>query len=942
MRPFGCPVTIFNTIDHLDKFDGKADEGFFVGYSLNSKAFRVFNSKTRIMEEDLHIRFSESTPNIVGSELDWLFDIDALTRTINYEPIVASTQSNDYAGTKTCDNAGQARKETEPVKDYILLQLWTANPPFSQDPKSSHDDGSNPSSDDGKKVDEDPIKENEYNELLFDPNMPALEDVIIFNFSNDEEDDGPLADMNDLDTTIQMSSMGQLTFLLGLQGKQKKDGIFITQDKYVAKILKKFRFTEIKTASAPMKTQKPLLNDEDGEEVDVHMYRSMIGSLMYLTSSKPDIMFAVCACARYQVNPKVSHFHVGKRIFRYLKGHPKLGLWYPRDSLFDLVAYTDSDYAGRSLDRKSTIGGCQFFGCKLISWQCKKQTVVANSTTEAEYVTASSCCGQSTAMAKTINWKVHIHARVDGNEIVITESSVRRDLQLVDEEGSTMPTDPHHTPTILQPSSSQPQKTQKPRKPKRKDTQVPQPSGPTKFVADEAVHKELGDSLVRAATSASSLDAEQDSGGGPRCQKTMGDTTAQTRFESVSKRFNDSLLARGNTLQSDEDRHELNELMAFCTNLQTRVLDLGKTKTTQCNEIASLKKEESSGDKESLGEDASKQGRRIDVIDQNEDITLINVQNNAEMFDVNDLCGEELFVAEQEVVKDVNENIVEEVVNAAQDSTATTTITTKEITLAQTLEALKTSKPKVKGIFIQEQEETGKSTTITATIPKQQSQDKGKWKMIEEHVKPKKKDQIRLDEVAAKRLQAQEQEELSNAKKATLFQQLLKKKRKHFEAKRAEEKMNKPPTQAQQRKIMCNYLKNMEEDLIDLYNLVKAKFKSTRIVEDLDLLLWGDLKTMFERHVEDKVWKLKQGYKVLNWKLYESCGIHSLRMQSMHVYMLVEKTYPLTPPTLSMMLEKKLQIDYQSEMAYQLLKLIKKQLKKYRNVWNPGVDEAFK
>ncbi|GJT31803.1 uncharacterized mitochondrial protein-like protein [Tanacetum coccineum] len=175
---------------------------------------------------------------------------------------------------------------------------------------------------------------------------------------------------------FQMSSMGELTFFLGLQVKQKKDGIFISQDKYVEEILKKFRFTEVKTASTPMETQKPLLKDEDGEEVDVNMYRSMIGSLMYLTSSIPDIMFVVYACARYQVNLKVSHLHVIKRIFRYLKGQPKLGLWYPKDSPFDLLAYTDSDYAGASLDRKSTTGGCQFLGCRLISWQCKKQTVV--------------------------------------------------------------------------------------------------------------------------------------------------------------------------------------------------------------------------------------------------------------------------------------------------------------------------------------------------------------------------------------------------------------------------------------------------------------------------------------------------------------------------------------------------------------------------------------
>ncbi|GJV90490.1 putative ribonuclease H-like domain-containing protein [Tanacetum coccineum] len=468
----------------------------------------------------------------------------------------------DKGSTKASDNAGQARKEIEPVKDYILLPLWTVDPPFSQDLKSSHNDGSKPSSDDGKKVDEDLRKDN----------------ISIFEFSRGGEDDDAETGMNNLDTIIQvspnptirihkdhpldqvihalkdpswieamqeellqfklqevwtlvdlpnrkraigtkwvfrnkkdergimirnkarlvaqgytqekgidydevfttivrikaikvflayasfndfmvyqmdvksiflfetieeevyvcqpprfedpkfpdrvykvekalyglhqaprawyktlstylldnefqrgkidktlfikrfvgdftqvyvddiifgstkkemcnafenlmhekfkMSSIGELTFFLGLQVQQKKDGIFISQDKYVGQILKKFRFIEVKTASTPMETQKPLLKDEDGEEVDVHMYRSMIGSLMYLTSSRPDIMFAVCACARYQVNLKVSHLYVVKRIF--------------------------SDYARASLDRKSTTGGCQFLRSRLISWQCKK------------------------------------------------------------------------------------------------------------------------------------------------------------------------------------------------------------------------------------------------------------------------------------------------------------------------------------------------------------------------------------------------------------------------------------------------------------------------------------------------------------------------------------------------------------------------------------------
>ncbi|GJR74742.1 putative ribonuclease H-like domain-containing protein [Tanacetum coccineum] len=587
MRPFGYYVTILNTIDHLGKFDGKADEGFFVGYSLNSKAFRVFNSRTRIVEENLHIRFSESTPNVVGSGPDWLFDIDALTRTMNYEPIVAGTQSNGFAEKEDNINITNNVNATSTNKVNVVSGKISI-------------------------------------ELPLDPNMAELEDYWIF---EDDEDVGAKADMHNLDTTIQvshilttrihkdhpfdhvigdlqsatqirrmsksleehkfdpswiealqeeliqfklqevctlvdlpkgkraigskwvfrnkkdkrgivirnkarlvtqgytqeegidydkvfapiarieairlflayasfkdfmvyqmdvkssflygkieeevyvcqplefedpdfpdrvykvekalyglhqahkawyetlstylldnefqrgkidknlfikrykgnillvqvyvddiifgstkkelcnafeklmhekfqMSSMGELTFFLGLQVEQKKDGIFISQDKYVGEILKKFRFTEVKTASTQIETQKPLLKDENGEEVDVHMYRLMIVSLIYLTSSRPNIMFAMCACARYQVNPKVSHLYAVKRIFKYLKGQPKLGLWYLKDSPFDLIAYTDSDYAGASLYRKSTIGGCQFLGCRLISWQCKKQAML--------------------------------------------------------------------------------------------------------------------------------------------------------------------------------------------------------------------------------------------------------------------------------------------------------------------------------------------------------------------------------------------------------------------------------------------------------------------------------------------------------------------------------------------------------------------------------------
>ncbi|GJR56951.1 putative ribonuclease H-like domain-containing protein [Tanacetum coccineum] len=247
MRPFGCPVTILNTIDHLGKFDGKADEGFFVGFSTNSKAFKVFNSRTMIVEENLHVQFCENTLNIAGSGPNWLFDIDALTKSMNYKPIVAGNQSNSSAGTKACDNVGNVRVEIVPGKDYILLPLWAQDPQFSSSSKDSPDDGFKPSGEDEKKDAEDPrnedsevpsteeprvnqekdanvnstnnintvsptdnvasIEDNVVDENIVygcteDPNMPNLEDIV---YSNDDEDVGAEADMNNLDAFMLVS-----------------------------------------------------------------------------------------------------------------------------------------------------------------------------------------------------------------------------------------------------------------------------------------------------------------------------------------------------------------------------------------------------------------------------------------------------------------------------------------------------------------------------------------------------------------------------------------------------------------------------------------------------------------------------------------------------------------------------------------------------------------
>ncbi|GJX66572.1 hypothetical protein Tco_0300915 [Tanacetum coccineum] len=606
---------------------------------------------------------------------------------------------------------------------------------------------------------------------------------------------------------------------------------------------------------------------------------------------------------------------------------------------------------------------------------------------------------------KTVNGEQQLQALVDRKKIIITEATVRRDLQLEDVDGiDCLPNAtifeqltligmvknldsagkflmyprfvqifldnqlggminynrfyiaPSHTKKVFANMKRQgkdfsgrvtPLK-QRPRKLKRKDTKIPQSSVPVENVANEAVYKERDDSLERVITAATGLDAKQD-----------------------------------------------------------------------------------------------------------KDITLENV-HNADMFGVHDLDGDEVFVETEQPVVNAATTTSTIAVSAAKD------LSDVDMTLAQVLAELKSTKPKAvtttatttttditrpkaKGLVIQEQEQA--STPITS------SKNKGKGIMVEEPLKMKKKYQILFDEQEAIRIQAQfdeeeriarekeeEQEELIIKEKSKLFQQLLEKRRKHFAAKRAEKRRNRPPIKAQQRSIMCTYLKNMagwkpkdlntksfanvqelfdkamkrlaqepskkqkvdddketrelkqcmeiilddgddvtieatplstksptivdykiykegkksyfqiiradgnsqmyltfgkmlknfdREDLEVLWSIVKARFKKTEPVNYMDIFLHLNLKTMFEHHLEDSVWKNQQGLvKVLNWKLYDSCGVHCVTMQNILYYLLVEKMYPLTKHTLHQMFnDVKLQVDYECEMAFELLRLVKKQLK---------------
>ncbi|GJU42457.1 ribonuclease H-like domain-containing protein [Tanacetum coccineum] len=330
--------------------------------------------------ESLRRRAVDCTPDLQGqgnssvawsgndrSRPEWIFDIDTLTKSMNYKLVVAGNQTNGNAGTKESIDAGQAGKKTVPREE----EKKHAGDQENEDSEVQNTEE--------PRFEDNAVDKNIVYGCEDDPNMPNLKEIV---YSEDvdgvgfEDPEFPdrvykvekaLYVLNQaprawyetlstylLDNGFQRGTIDKTLFIKKVKVTQKDNGIYISQDQYVDEILKKFGFLTVKTASTSMETSKPLMKDEKVKDVNVYLYRSMIGSLMYLTSSRPNIMFVVCACARFQVTPKVSHLHAVKRIFRYLKGQPKLGLWYPKDSPFDLEAYTDGDYAGASLDRKST------------------------------------------------------------------------------------------------------------------------------------------------------------------------------------------------------------------------------------------------------------------------------------------------------------------------------------------------------------------------------------------------------------------------------------------------------------------------------------------------------------------------------------------------------------------------------------------------------------
>ncbi|GJR54823.1 putative ribonuclease H-like domain-containing protein [Tanacetum coccineum] len=392
MRPFGCHVTILNTLDSLGKFDGKSDEGFFVGYSLSSKAFRVYNTRTKRVEENLHIGFLENKPMIEGTGPKWLFDIDSLTQSMNYVPVTAGTVSNNSAGTSE-----------ENSQECIVMPIWKDTSYFDS-PTKNVDNGEPKTADDAQKQDEDGLNnENVEQERFSDDSsskdVNAVRQLVISTVSPNEEtitEEEPEVDLGNITNSYIVPTTPNTRIhkdlpignVIGEAQSTKQcrrpSAIFKLQQFWIL-VISLMGKKAIGTKYRSSKTRKM--------KVELRLGTKQGPSSTPVDFEKPLVNDGDADMLIFQATPKTSHLLAVKRIFRYLKGKPTLGLWYFRDSPFELVAYTNSDYARVTQDRKSTTGGCQFLGNRLISWQCKKQTVVATSTTEAEYMATASCYG---------------------------------------------------------------------------------------------------------------------------------------------------------------------------------------------------------------------------------------------------------------------------------------------------------------------------------------------------------------------------------------------------------------------------------------------------------------------------------------------------------------------------------------------------------------------
>nr|GEW24377.1 hypothetical protein [Tanacetum cinerariifolium] len=1100
--------------DHLGKFDAKGDKGYFVGYSMSSKAFRVFNKRTKKVEENLHVDFLKNKLIEKGAGPNWLFDIDTLTNSMNYVLVVvvgtSSTNISAYMETRNSDGYNTNDPESsgisnptatskvpsvEQVEPAVSLTVETKIPTVSSSVPTVCLDISLESSSDlriilkgdfsqketpslgnaltlsnmfedtfGEEADlsnmetsipEEPKK---IFDALKDPSwVEAIPIDIKWVLKNKKDEKGIVirnkaklmaqwytqeegidyeevfASVMDVKSAFLYDTINEEVYVmqpLGFQDLEfldrvykvekaiyglhqaprawygtlskylldnvfqrgtidqtlfikKHKGEFLRVQVYVDDIIfgssnpqlcrefealmhEKFQMSvmDVRSANTPMDKENPWGKDRPGKDVELYLYRSMIGSLMYLTASRPDIMFAVYACARHQVTPKECHLHVVKRIFRYLK---------------------DSDYGGATQDRKSTTGGCQLLGRRLISWQCKKQTIVTTSTTKAEYVAPASGCGQVlwiqnqmldygvgllmiievklafcdyynmiAILEKTehnidfhqiVDFLEASHIRIETTNIetkilatvrTISGSSLRRHLKLNDEEGisslpntklfenllligynifsnqififqkgegSATPTEPHHTPspqeqhsphhdpsspshptTTTEPIPQTPTETPTLRRYTRRAIWIAQ-SKALSSAANEPASLLRDDSQGEAFPTVSSLDAGQD-------RENINKTSTLPHESSP----------RVTSLDADEGtmQQRLKELMELCTSLQRQQTQMAAKIKDQDLEISGgimETWEEVGADKSTeLGSDDTDE--MVNVLSSMEAANILT--SGVEAVSVSPVAG----VSTKGVHTRVNEQLARDLEIARLHA---------EEELKMMIEGLDRSNEGI-AKHLQEYEQVAvdlsvgeKIELINELIGQGSSKRMKTSEDVSEEDFKRMMQLVPLEEVYVESLQV----------KHPIIDWEI-----HSEEKREYWKIIRLGGHIAVYQFFVDMLKQFDrEDLHQLWTLVKETLSIKQATKDKEKELWVELKRLFEPDFEDQLWTHNQAFMhdPLEWKLYDTCGVHHVFTKDQEIFMLVEKDYPLRKGLATVMICNKIQVEQYSHMANDLI-----------------------
>nr|GEV70356.1 hypothetical protein [Tanacetum cinerariifolium] len=845
-----------NVIDHISKNSGSYILKRFNYTDLQGRLKHMMGNKsflTDYQEIDKGFVAFKGSPK-GGRGPEWLFDIDSLTNSMNYEPVTARNQTNNDAGIEINANAGKAGQEKASDHEYILLPFM---PSKKTDSSTQDVDIVEPSINTASTN----INTSSLNIIIVGSNDPIVSPIPTIRMHKDHPKEQIIGDLNLTTQTRRMLNFSEENAMvfrnkkdergivvrnkakLVAQGYTQEEGInydevfahvarieairiflayasFMGFIVYQMDVKSAFRYGKIeeevyvcqppgfedlhfpnKTTGTSMEPNKTLIKDAEAKDVDVHLYRLMIGSLMYLTASRLDIMFVVCACARFQVTLKTSHLHDVKRIFRCLKGQPKLGLWYPRDSPFDLEAFSYSDDAGASLDRKSTTGAY----LERTDGNAEFHQIV--------YFFTSSMIHYALTQ---------IHAKVDGKTVVISESSVRSDLHFNDKDCITCLSDDEIFENLVL---------------------IVTPLFDT--MLEPTVVEGVDEKVVRAATTAASLEAKHES-------------DAQTRFETTSKQSYDPPLLEVNTFESREDSMEHQDDLTDFVPPTPHDSPLSGGHIPGSDEdlvIKRLKKKVKILEKKQR---ARNPGMKLFKISTSKKKTL-DKENDVNAAEPVSTTGDTVNAA----------SVIPDVSAVGPFISTTEEFFEDEITtMTDTIMAIRRTRPRTTSVVIHGVKEEPRRATPPPTV---QSQDK---------------EQVQFErEQRTAREKSTEQE----AKDAALIKQI-----KYVQARIDADALLAERLQQKEREQFTVDEQARIQDITDLYRLVKERNETTS-PEGYDLLLWGDLITLFEPSEEDVIWKAQQDYNLIRWRLFDSCGVHVLLMDTrIAIHMLVERKYPLT------------------------------------------------